>query len=196
MNRKTRIYLKTLAWIGCLGPLAQLGWRAASGTMGADPAARIASVTGLSALWLLAATLAITPVRKLVPQLGWLIQFRRLAGLFVFFYATLHLLTYVALFAGFDLNAIFDDVSKRRFIVAGVATWLVLLALAVTSTQRAIRRLGGRRWNRLHKLVYLAAVFALAHYWWKIKPGVLSPVPLTVVLVLLLAARLRFRRAR
>ena len=189
MTRKTRILLKMLAWAGCLVPLAVLVWHAANGTMGADPAARIASVTGRTALWLLAATLAITPVRRLIPQLGWLGQFRRLAGLFVFFYATLHLAAYVALYAGFDPRAILDDVARRRFILAGVATWLALLPLAATSTQAAIRRLGGKRWNRLHRLVYLAGVFALAHYWWKVKPGVLSPVPFTVVLVLLLAAR-------
>jgi sulfoxide reductase heme-binding subunit YedZ len=81
------------------------------------------------------------------------------------------------------------DIAKRRFITSGVATWLLLLPLAATSTNWAIRKLGGKRWNLLHKLVYLAAVGAIIHYWWKVKPGVLSPVPFTVVLVLLLAAR-------
>jgi sulfoxide reductase heme-binding subunit YedZ len=189
MTRKTLIALKTLVWIGCFTPLALLGWRGVSGTLGADPTAEIASLTGRAALWLLAATLAVTPLRRLTPRFGWLIRFRRLLGLFVFFYATLHLFTYVALYAGFDPHAIADDITKRRFIIAGVATWLLLLPLAVTSTQWAIRKLGGKAWNRLHMLVYLAAITALAHYWWKVKTGVLTPAPFTVVLVILLAAR-------
>jgi sulfoxide reductase heme-binding subunit YedZ len=196
MTRTTRILLKTLAWIGSLAPLATIGWRAVEGTMGADPTARIASITGLTAAWLLAITLAITPVRKLVPALGWLIHFRRLTGLFAFFYATLHLFTYVALYSGFDVATMIDDITKRRFILAGMATWLLLLPLAATSTQWAIRKLGGKRWNLLHKLTYVAALTVLLHYWWKVKPGVLSPVPFTVVIVVLLLARfLRFPRA-
>jgi sulfoxide reductase heme-binding subunit YedZ len=190
MTRTTRILLKTLAWIGCLTPLALLGWHAVDGSIGADPTARIASTTGLAAIWLLAATLAITPLRRLVPALSWLIHFRRLTGLFVFFYGSLHLITYVALFSGFDVTTMLDDVTKRRFIIAGVATWLLLLPLALTSSLWAIRKLGGKRWNLLHKLTYIAALTALAHYWWKVKPGVLSPVPFTVVLVVLLAFRL------
>jgi len=199
MTRTTRILLKTLTWIACLAPLASIGWQAVTGTIGADPTASIASTTGLAAIWLLAATLAITPVRRLVPALNWLVQFRRLTGLFVFFYATLHMLTYVALYSGFDVTTMLDDVTKRRFILAGAATWLLLLPLAATSTQWAIRKLGGKRWNLLHKLIYVAALTALAHYWWKVKPGVLSPAPFTAVLVVLLAARLlslRFKKQR
>jgi sulfoxide reductase heme-binding subunit YedZ len=189
MTRKTRIALKAIAWIFFLTPVAILALNAATGKLGADPAASIAASTGLEAIWLLAITLAITPVRRLIPALGWLIQFRRLTGLFAFFYATLHMATYVALFSGFDVATMLDDVTKRRFILAGVITWLLLLTLAVTSTQWAIRKLGGKRWNLLHKLTYLAALAALIHFWWKVKPGVLSPVPITAVLVLLLAAR-------
>jgi sulfoxide reductase heme-binding subunit YedZ len=192
MNRTTLIALKTLVWLVCLAPLADLVWSAVTNTLGSDPTAQIASVTGRSALWMLAATLAVTPLRKLFTRLNWLIKFRRLLGLFVFFYATLHMFTYVALYAGFDPNTVFTDVAKRRFILAGMATWLLLLPLAITSTQWAIRKLGGKSWNRLHKLVYLAGLGAMAHYWWKVKPGVLSPVPFTVVLLLLLAARPAF----
>jgi sulfoxide reductase heme-binding subunit YedZ len=118
-----------------------------------------------------------------------LIKFRRLLGLFAFFYASLHLLTYIALYAGFDVDAMASDIAKRRFITMGVAAWLLLLPLAATSTTWAIRKLGGKRWDRLHKLVYVAAVCGVIHYWWQVKPGVLTPLTITVILGVLLAAR-------
>jgi sulfoxide reductase heme-binding subunit YedZ len=138
---------------------------------------------------LLIVSLGITPVRKLAPRLNWLIKFRRLLGLFAFFYATVHLLTYVALYANFDINTMVTDITKRRFIMSGMAAYLLLLPLAATSTTWAIRKLGGRNWNRLHKLVYVAAVCGIVHYWWQVKPGVLSPMRLTIVLGVLLLAR-------
>jgi sulfoxide reductase heme-binding subunit YedZ len=113
-------------------------------------------------------------VRKLAPRLGWLIKFRRLLGLFAFFYGTVHMLAYVALYAGFDVHAMLDDIAKRKFITMGVAAWLLLLPLALTSTNWAIRKLGGKNWNRLHKLVYVAAICGVIHYWWQVKPGVLA----------------------
>jgi sulfoxide reductase heme-binding subunit YedZ len=189
MTRPTLILLKTLTWLACLWPLAWLLWGAATNNLGADPTATITFATGLATLRLLTISLAITPVRRLSPRLSWLIRFRRLLGLFAFFYATLHLFTYVALYAGFDVNAMAADIAKRRFITIGVAAWLLLLPLAATSTNWAIRKLGGKRWNRLHKLVYLAAVCGVIHYWWQVKPGVLTPVTITVVLAVLLGAR-------
>jgi len=183
------IVLKTLVWIGCLSPLALMIYRAMTNTLGPDPTAEIASVTGLTALWLLAGGLAISPVRALSPRLGWIIRFRRLLGLFVFFYATLHMLTWLALYAGFDLSTIEADLTRRRFIIMGVATWLLLLPLAATSTTWAIRKLGGKNWNRLHMLVYPAAISAMVHYWWKVKTGVLSPTPYTLVVLVLLGVR-------
>jgi sulfoxide reductase heme-binding subunit YedZ len=189
MKPSTLITLKALVWIAGLSPLADILWGAINNSLGPDPTAEIASVTGLTALWMLAITLAISPVRKLSPHLAWLIKFRRLIGLFVFFYATLHLLTYVALYAGFDLNVMKVDITKRRFIIAGVVTWTLLLPLAVTSTNWAIRKLGGRNWGRLHMLIYPAAICAMIHYWWKVKTGVLSPAPFTLVLLVLLLAR-------
>jgi sulfoxide reductase heme-binding subunit YedZ len=128
-------------------------------------------------------------VRRLIPKLGWLIKFRRLTGLFAFFYATLHLATYVALYAGFDLHAIAADIAKRRYITMGLTAWLLLLPLAATSTNWAIRKLGGKRWNSLHKLIYAAAVCGLIHYWWQVKPGVLAPLSITIILGLLLLSR-------
>jgi len=189
MNRTAIIVLKTLVWIGCLLPFVLLVYRAITNTLGPDPTAEIASITGLSALWLLAGTLGVTPLRALSPRLSGLVRFRRLLGLFMFFYATLHMATWLGLYAGFDLSVIRTDIEKRRFIIMGVATYLFVLPLALTSTSGWIRRLGGRNWNRLHMLIYLAAITATAHYWWKVKTGVLSPVPFTLVIGILLGIR-------
>jgi len=189
MKRPTLIALKTLTWLACLWPLGRLVWGSVTGNLGPDSTATISFSTGLATLRILTISLAITPVRRLVPELNWLVKFRRLLGLFAFFYGTLHLLAYVALYAGFDLNAMAADIAKRRFITVGVAAWLLLLPLAATSTNWAIRKMGGKRWNRLHKLVYVAAVCGVIHYWWQVKPGVLAPLNMTLILAVLLAAR-------
>jgi methionine sulfoxide reductase heme-binding subunit len=189
MNRSTLILLKTLTWIACLIPLARLAWGAATNNLGADPTATITFATGSTTLNLLTISLALTPIRRLSPYLGWLVKFRRLLGLFAFFYATLHLLTWIALYTNFDVHAMLTDVTKRRYITMGMAAWLLLLPLAATSTHWAIRKLGGKRWNRLHKLVYAAAVCGIIHYWWQVKPGVLTPLSITVILGVLLLAR-------
>lgn len=189
MNRSTLIVLKVLAWIGCLLPLATAIYEAVTNTLGPDPTAELASITGLTALWMLAGTLAISPLRALSSRLSWLIKFRRLLGLFVFFYATLHMLTWLGLYAGFDLNVIKTDITKRRFIIMGATTYLLLLPLAATSTLWSIRKLGGKNWNRLHMLVYVAAITAMVHYWWKVKTGVISPAPYTLVILVLLGVR-------
>lgn len=189
MKRSHIIFLKVLIWIGLLLPAASLVWHAVTNTLGPDPTAEIASVTGLTALWLLLATLAVSPIRALSPRLSWLVQLRRLLGLFMFFYATLHMFTWLGLYAGFDPTTIQSDILRRRFIIMGVATYLLLLPLALTSTTWAIRKLGGKNWNRLHMLIYVAALTAMAHYWWKVKTGVISPAPYTVVVVVLLGAR-------
>ena len=189
MKKKTRIILKTIVWLGCLLPFTNLVVRALNNTLGPDPTAELASVTGLTTLWLLAATLAVSPLRSLSPRLSWLVQFRRLLGLFVFFYATLHMLIWIGLYNNFGLQAMLADITRRRFITMGLTTWLLLLPLAATSTTWSIRKLGGKNWNRLHMLIYLAAVTATIHYWWKVKTGVLSPTPFTLVIVLLLGVR-------
>jgi sulfoxide reductase heme-binding subunit YedZ len=189
MKKTTLILLKILTWLACLAPLGQLVYQAFANTLGPDPTAKFALTTGYDTLLLLILSLAITPLRKLSPKLVWLIKFRRLLGLFAFFYGTLHLLTYVALYSNFDLHAITDDIAKRRFIFIGFAAWLLLVPLAATSTNWAIRKLGGKSWNRLHKLVYLAAVCGIIHYWWQVKPGVLAPLNMTISLAVLLAAR-------
>jgi sulfoxide reductase heme-binding subunit YedZ len=189
MKRSTLIVLKTLTWIACLWPAGLLSYGAVTNNLGPNPTANIELTTGYNTLLLLILSLAVTPVRKFVPQLSWLIKFRRLLGLFAFFYGTVHMLAYVALYAGFDVKTMLDDIAKRKFITIGVAAWLLLVPLALTSTNWAIRKLGGKNWNRLHKLVYVAAVCGVIHYWWQVKPGVLSPMRLTLVLGVLLAAR-------
>jgi len=189
MKRSTLIVLKSLVWIGCLLPLGIAIYEAATNTLGPDPTAEIASITGLTALWMLAGGLTITPMRMIFPRLTWLVKFRRLLGLFVFFYATLHMLTWLGLYAGFDLTTIKTDITKRRFIIMGVTTWLLLLPLAATSTIWAIRKMGGKNWKRLHMLVYLAAITAMIHYWWKVKTGVMEPAPYTLVILVLLGVR-------
>jgi sulfoxide reductase heme-binding subunit YedZ len=189
MKRSILITLKTLTWLACLSPFALLVYQAVTNTLGPDPTSTIALTTGYNTLLLLILSLAVTPLRELSPRLSWLIKFRRLLGLFAFFYATIHLATYVALYANFNLNVFETDITKRRFIIAGFLAYLLLLPLAATSTTWAIRKLGGKSWNRLHKLVYFAAICGIVHYWWQVKPGVLSPMNLTITLVVLLLAR-------
>ena len=189
MNRKTLITLKTLTWIACLSPFAMLVYEAVTNTLGPDPDSNIALTTGCNTLLILILSLAITPLRMLSPRLSWLIKFRRLLGLFAFFYASIHLATYVALYANFDLSVFKTDITKRRFIIAGFAAYTLLLPLAATSTTWAIRKMGGKNWNRLHKLVYAAAICGIIHYWWQVKPGVKAPMNLTIALFVLLLAR-------
>jgi sulfoxide reductase heme-binding subunit YedZ len=189
MKSSVLIVLKVIAWALCLMPVAMLTYEAATNSLGPDPTAYLSLTTGSDALLLLLLSLTISPLRALFPRLNWLIKFRRLLGLFAFFYATVHLAVYVALYMNFDWGVFKTDITRRRFIIAGFAAWSLLLPLAATSTTWAIRKMGGRNWNRLHKLVYLAAVCAIVHYWWQVKPGVLSPLPKTIVLGVLLLAR-------
>jgi methionine sulfoxide reductase heme-binding subunit len=189
MTRSNIILLKTLTWIACLWPLGILVWEAVTNHLGPDPTATLSFATGSTTLNLLTISLAITPVRRLIKPLSWIGPWRKLIGLFAFFYACLHLLAYVALYAGFSVQTMIDDIAKRRFITMGVLAWLLLVPLALTSTNWSIRKLGGKRWKRLHQLVYVAAVCGVIHYWWQVKPGVLAPLSITVILAVLLAAR-------
>src|SRR5579862_3234270 len=189
MTRKNIIVLKTLTWTACLWPLGILVWGAVTNSLGPDPIAAISFSTGVTTLNLLTISLAVTPVRRLIKPLNWIGPWRKLIGLFAFFYATLHLLTYGALYAGFSVTAMISDIAKRRFITMGLFAWLLLLPLAATSFNWAIRKMGGKNWKRLHQLVYVAAVCGVIHYWWQVKPGVLAPTWNTIILAALLAAR-------
>src|SRR5580658_4658081 len=189
MTKPILITLKVLTWIACLYPLAILVYGAVTNNLGPDPTGRIEFATGNTALNLLVISLAITPLRQLWSRLSWLIKFRRLLGLFAFLYASIHLMAYVGLYAYFDPNTIVQDVAKRRFITAGVTAWLLLVPLALTSTTGSIRRLGGKRWNQLHRLVYIAVCLGILHYWWQVKTGVLTPLGITFVMAALFIAR-------
>jgi methionine sulfoxide reductase heme-binding subunit len=195
MSRRWIIALKVLAHAACLGPVAWLLWHLYLSVttdptaLGPDPTHTVTFFTGRGTLRLLVITLAVTPVRRLIPKLNWLIRFRRLLGLYAFFYACLHLLTYVWLYADWSWAAMVDDISQRRFITAGLAAWLMLVPLALTSTSWSIRKLGGKNWNRLHWLTYAAAISGVVHYWWGVKSGVKTPLTITVVLGVLLLAR-------
>jgi sulfoxide reductase heme-binding subunit YedZ len=195
MSKRWMVALKVAAHAACLGPVAWLLWHlylsvtSQPDALGPDPTHTVTFFTGRGTLRLLVITLAVTPVRRLIPKLGWLVRFRRLLGLYAFFYACLHLMTYVWLYAGFSWAAMVDDISQRRFITAGLAAWLMLLPLALTSTTWSIRKLGGKNWNRLHWLTYAAAIAGVIHYWWGVKTGVKTPLTITVVLGVLLLAR-------
>jgi sulfoxide reductase heme-binding subunit YedZ len=180
--------LKLLVYLGCLVPALWLVVAAATGGLGANPIDAITDETGTWTLRLLVATLAVTPLRRLT---GWndLIKFRRMLGLLAFLYATLHVSTYVVLDQFFDPASILGDIAKRPFITAGFVGFVLMVPLAVTSTAGWIRRLGGRRWQRLHRLAYISAAAGVVHYYWLVKADVSRPVRYAAVLALLLGAR-------
>lgn len=196
MSNRVIVALKVLVHIACLAPFLLLAWQIyhdlshpeLPALLGPDPTATLSHGTGFPAIRILVISLAITPLRRLSKRLGWLIRFRRLLGLYAFFYASVHLAVYLKLYANLDWPTIVGDLTKRRYIIAGFSAWLLLLPLALTSTKWSIRRLG-KRWQILHRLVYVAAWLAVAHYWWIVKKGVLEPLPMTMLLAVLLLAR-------
>jgi methionine sulfoxide reductase heme-binding subunit len=189
MTKRVIVLLKVLVHIACLAPVAWLVVRGFQNNLGPDPTHTVTFFTGRGTLRLLVITLAISPVRRLIPKLGWIIRFRRMVGLYAFFYGCLHLMTYVWLYAGFSWAAMVDDISRRRFITAGLTAWALMVPLAATSTAWSIRKLGGRNWTRLHWLTYLAAIAGVVHYWWGVKQGDRTPMEITVVLAVVLVAR-------
>ena len=189
MPKKAIVLLKVLVHIACLAPVAWLVMRGFQNNLGPDPTHTVTFFTGRGTLRLLVITLTISPVRRLAPKLAWLIRFRRMLGLYAFFYGCLHLMTYLWLYAGFSWAAIVDDISQRRFIIAGVTAWALMVPLALTSTAWSIRKLGGKNWQRLHWLTYLAALAGVVHYWWGVKQGDRTPMEITVALAIVLAAR-------
>jgi sulfoxide reductase heme-binding subunit YedZ len=180
---------KPLVFLLCLAPLAALGWRALHGGLTANPIEFITHATGDWTLRFLVITLCITPFRKIL-QLPELIRFRRMLGLFAFFYACLHFTTYIWLDKFFDLADMWKDVVKRRFITVGFAAFVLLIPLAVTSTASWIRRLGGKRWQRLHRLIYVSAVLGVIHYYWLVKSAIIKPLTYGVMVAILLVWRL------
>jgi len=214
MSKGSIIILKIIVHLLCLAPFFWLVRFNQSGALALnpDPVNYITHFTGDWAVWMLLSALAITPLRRLSGRISWLIRFRRLIGLYAFFYASLHLATYIFLFSGYDLPAvltgiraghfrlaidewhqvwptILGDIRKRRFIQVGFAAWCILLVLAVTSPTFVLRAMGGKNWQRLHRLIYVAGILAMIHYWWLVKTGVLTPWKDTAVLTVLLLTR-------
>ncbi len=191
-------WIKLLVWICCLAPLARLLYKAFAGGLGANPIEFITLSTGIWTLTFLLATLSITPLRKLTHQ-SWLIKFRRLIGLFAFFYGCLHLTTYIWLDKFFDLREMLKDIGKRPFITVGFLAFVLLIPLAATSTAGAIRWLGGNRWQQLHRLIYVSAIAGAVHFWWGVKADIRIPAIYAAILTLLLVIRVVFailRRSR
>jgi len=174
-----RRWVKVLVWILCLIPAAWLGWRGWNQDLSANPVEFITRYTGDWTLRFLVLTLAITPLRKLL-GLPDLIKFRRLIGLFAFFYGTLHFTTFIWLDKLLDPQPfwqnVLHDLAKRPFITAGFTAFVLMIPLALTSTTASIRWLGGKRWQLLHRLVYISAVAGVVHYYWLIKSAVQRPI--------------------
>jgi sulfoxide reductase heme-binding subunit YedZ len=196
--------IKAVLWLAALTPASLLVYGILTGgDLTANPIEYITHQTGWYALLLLTLSLSITPIRRLTK---WhrLIRFRRLLGLFAFFYGTLHVLTWLVFDKLFALigtgspvsglwGLVLEDVVKRPFITVGMATYVILLALALTSTQGMIRRLGGRTWNRLHQSVYIAAILAVVHFWWLVKSDVREPQRWALAVAVLLGIRVWWR---
>jgi len=181
--------IKALIWTACLMPLARLGYKALTDGLTANPIEFITLSTGTWTLVFILATLSITPLRQ-VTGWNWLIKLRRLIGLFAFFYGLLHFTTYIWLDKFFDLNDMARDVLKRPFITAGFCAFALMIPLAATSTARAIRKMGGRKWALLHRLIYVSGIAAVVHFWWKVKADARQPKIYAAVLIVLLAWRI------
>ncbi|SRR5579871_357668 len=180
-------YLKPVVFLVCLVPLGLLVWRGLTGHLGANPIEFITHSTGDWTLIFLLITLAITPLRK-ITRLYALISFRRMLGLYAFFYGFLHLMTYVWLDKFFDVHEMLKDIAKRKFITAGMTAFVLMIPLAVTSTKWAIRKLG-KRWQVLHRLIYFSAAAGVIHYIWLVKADLKKPLEYAAVLGALLLYR-------
>lgn len=182
-------WTKAAVFLLCLGPLARLLWRALHHQLTANPIEFITHATGDWILRFLLLTLCVTPLRRIL-RLPQLIRYRRMLGLFAFFYAFLHFSIWIGLDQFFAWDDMWRDVHKRRFITVGFAGFLLLIPLAVTSTAGWIRRLGGRRWQQLHRAVYFSAAAGVIHYYWLVKSDVRKPLAYGALLALLLLWRL------
>src|SRR5437016_9015588 len=172
-----------------LVPLVLLLWDVYRKQVGANPLEFVTRTTGMLTLVFLLISLAVSPVRR-ITGLNWLIRFRRMLGLFAFFYGSLHLLTYVAFDRFFHLTTVPGDVVKRPFIAVGMTAFFLMLPLAITSTDKMVKRLGGKRWIRLHRVVYVSAVLGVLHYYLLVKSDVRLPLTFAFILFVLLGFRL------
>lgn len=182
-------WLKTLLFILCLLPAANLAYGILTASITGDPVETMTEVTGQWALRFLMLTLSITPLRKIL-KITDLIKFRRMLGLFAFFYAVCHLNVYIVFDQYFDWPEIWRDTVEKKFVFAGMLALVLMIPLAITSTNGWIRRLGGKRWQRLHRLVYLIAIAAVIHYIWLVKADLTQPLIYALILLVLLGFRL------
>ena len=187
----TSKWTKAVVFALCLMPLAALLQRVVQGRLGANPIEFVTHATGDWTIRFLVITLAITPARKTL-RLPQLIRFRRMLGLFAFFYAFLHFSIWIGVDKFFDWTEMWKDVQKRRFITLGLTGFVLLIPLAITSTAGWIRRLGGKRWQMLHRAIYAAAIAGVIHYYWLVKSDVRKPLFYAWVVGILLAFRLGF----
>ena len=181
-------FYKLLVFVNALVPLALLAWDWRGGRLGANPLDFLTRTTGTLTLVFLVLTLAVTPLRKLTGA-NWLVRARRMLGLYAFFYGLLHLLCYVWFDKSFDFGAIAGDVARRRFILVGALALVSMVPLAVTSTDRMIKRLGGKRWQKLHRLTYVSAVAGALHYYLLVKSDTRKPLAFAAAVAALLAYR-------
>jgi methionine sulfoxide reductase heme-binding subunit len=182
-------FARFVIFVNSLVPLALLGWDAYHHRLGANPTEFATRTTGVLTLIFLLLSLAVTPLRKAL-GLPWMVKFRRMLGLYGFFYGCLHLLTYVWFDKFFGVAAIVEDIVKRPYITVGMASFLLLVPLAITSTQKMVKRVGGKRWNRLHRVAYLAATGGVIHYYMLVKADTREPLLFGLALALLLGYRL------
>ncbi len=182
-------WTKVAVFLLCLVPFGELVWRIVKSELGANPVEFIQHATGDWTLRFLVFTLCITPFRKLF-KLPDLIRFRRMLGLFAFFYVCLHFLTYLGPDQSFDLSAMWKDVAKRPFITVGFLGFVLLIPMAITSTAGWIRRLGGKRWQMLHRAIYVSAVAGVIHFYWLVKSDVRKPLFYGALVAILLLWRL------
>ena len=192
-------WIKVAVFIACLAPLVVLLWKFFGATprdmstwgagLGANPIEKITHATGDWTIRFLLITLSITPLRKLL-NVPVLIKFRRMFGLFAFFYACLHFTTYIWLDKFFNLHEMLADVAKRKFITVGFTAFVLLIPLALTSTAGSIRRLGGKRWQALHRLIYVSAIAGVIHYLWLVKADIRKPLVYGAILAVLLSYRI------
>ena len=181
--------IKVVVFLLCLIPMVRLGWNAYSNNLGANPIEVITRSTGTWTLVFLLIVLSVSPLRR-ISGAHWLIRLRRMLGLFAFFHACLHFVTYIWLDQFFEFMEMMRDVIKRPFITVGFISFVLLIPLALTSTSGMIRRLGGRRWQQLHRLVYLTAIGGVIHYLWLVKADQREPLIYGSVLTVLLGYRI------
>jgi len=185
-------FKKLLIWANALIPLALLGYDAIRGRLGANPVEFFLRTTGVLTLTFLLVTLAVTPLRKIL-HINELIKYRRVLGLFAFFYGCIHLITYTVFDRGLSIAGTVEDVIQRPFIAIGMTAFLTLVPLAVTSTNKMIKRLGGKRWQRLHRPIYIAGILGVIHFWMSVKSDIFYPAMFGLVLLVLLGYRVYSR---